>query len=91
MNKVLQILLGIKPAPWAQGSSWRVDLLALPKHDKLLLLLAGIVFATWGVLWLYRREGRSLSLPVRWSLAALRMVLLFGTLAMLLEPAIVFR
>src|SRR5436190_1786087 len=90
MNKLLQILLGIKPAPWSAGSSWRIDWLALPKHDKLLILLAGVALATWGVLWLYRREGRSLSIGVRWSLAGLRMVVLLGILAMLLEPAIVF-
>src|SRR5205814_6128824 len=90
MNRLLQILLGIKPAPWAAGSRRSLDWLALPKHDRLLMLIAAIAFAIWGVLWLYRREGRSLSLPIRWSLATLRMVLLLGILAMLLQPVIVF-
>src|SRR5204862_2815635 len=90
INKLLQILLGIKPAPWAAGSRWSLDWLALPKHDRLLVLIVAIAFAAWGVLWLYRREGRGLSLPIRWSLATLRMVLLLGILAMLLGPVIVF-
>ena len=91
MNRLLQILLGIKPAPWAAGSRWSLEWLALPKHDRLLMLIVAIAFATWGVLWLYRREGRSLSLPIRWSLATLRMVLLLGILASRVLALIVYQ
>jgi lipocalin len=42
------------------------------------------------VLYLYRREGKNLSRPVRFGLASLRLLALAGVLGMLLEPAIVF-
>src|SRR5207248_4178748 len=45
--------------------------------------------ATWGVMYLYRREGRNLSLTTRVGLGALRMIVLLGVLAMLLEPILV--
>jgi hypothetical protein len=54
----------------------------------LLLVMAGLVVA--GVLYLYRREGKSLRRPVRLGLASLRLLALAGVLGMLLEPAIVF-
>jgi hypothetical protein len=89
MKKFWEILFGIKPAPWAEGGSWRLEWLAMPKHDKLFLLIVVIAFAGFGVLWLYRKEGRNLSLPVRVGLGALRMVVLLGIVAMLLEPVLI--
>jgi hypothetical protein len=90
MRNVLQHLLGIDPAPWADGGSWRVQFLSFPKHGGALLLLAAVVLGVWGVLYLYRREGRNLPLPIRVMLSTLRMVVLGGVLAMLLEPVLVF-
>ena len=40
MRRLLEIFLGIKPAPWAEGGSWRLEWLSMPKHDKLLVLQA---------------------------------------------------
>lgn len=90
MQKLLNFILGIKAAPWAQGGRWHVEWSAMPKHDLALLLLCSVLLAAVGVLWLYKKEGRSLTFPVRAGLAALRMVVLLGVVAMLLEPVIVF-
>src|SRR4051794_18203984 len=90
MNRLFHILLGIKPAPWAEGGSWRIEWLAMPRHDRLFLLVVVVLLGAWGVLYLYRREGRNLRFPVRLGLSALRWVVLLGVVAMLLEPVIVF-
>lgn len=90
MRKFFDLLLGIDRAPWAEGGDWHVQWLALPRHGAALLLLLALPLTAWGVLHLYRREGRNLALPVRVMLATLRMVVLLGILAMLLEPVLVF-
>ena len=90
MRKLLELLLGIDPAPWADGGDWHVRFLAFPKGGAALALLVALPLAAWGVLYLYRREGRSLALPVRVMLGTLRMIVLVGVLAMLLEPVLVF-
>src|SRR3954469_5909518 len=90
MRRLIQILLGVDPPPWAEGGGWRLEWLAWPRGDWTLAILFFIAAATWGVLWLYRREGRNLLLPVRVMLATLRMVALLGVGVMLLEPVIVF-
>jgi hypothetical protein len=60
MRRLIEILLGIDPAPWAEGGSWHVQFLSLPKHGWAVLLLAAVPLAAWGVMLLYRREGRTL-------------------------------
>jgi hypothetical protein len=90
MRHVLEKLFGIQAAPWAQGGSWRVEWSAMPRHDAALLLIVSILAAAGGVLYLYRREGRNLSLPIRVVFTTLRMIVLLGVLAMLLEPVMVF-
>ncbi len=76
------------PPPGARRA-WHLEWLSLPKHDKLFLLIVLILFAGYGVLWLYRREGRNLSFPVRAGLGALRMIVLLGIVAMIMEPILV--
>ena len=90
MHRLIEILFGIKPAPWTEGGSWRLEWLALPRHDRMLLMLVGIGLSIWLVMFLYRREGRNLNLATRAGLTALRMTVLLGVLAMLLEPVMVF-
>ena len=53
-------------------------------------MLVGIGLSVWLVSFLYRREGRNLNLVTRAGLTALRMTVLLGVLAMLLEPVMVF-
>jgi hypothetical protein len=90
MKRLIELLFGIKPAPWAKGGDWRLEWLAMPHHDRLLLLMLAVGVAVIGVLWLYKREGRNLSVKVRVVLSSLRMIALLGVLAMLLEPVLVF-
>jgi hypothetical protein len=90
MNRFADMLLGLKPTPWTEGGARHLEWLEMPKHDKLLLLMLGIAAAVWGVLYLYRREGRNLHLAIRVSLSALRMTALIGVIVMLLEPVVVF-
>ena len=90
MRRLVEILFGVDPAPWTEGGQWRLEWLALPRHGWALFAVIAVAVAAVGVLWLYRREGRNLSLPVRLSLTALRMTVLLGVLAMLLEPVLVF-
>ena len=90
MERLLNIFLGLKPSPWTEGGGRHLEWLSMPKHDRLFLLLLGVAAAVWGVLSLYRREGRSLNLPTRLSLSALRMAALLGVVVMLLEPVVVF-
>src|SRR5689334_13344376 len=90
MNRLLDHLLGIKPSQWAAGGSRHLEWLEMPKHDKLFLLILVAAFCTYGVFWLYRREGRSLSLPIRVMFVTLRMIALLGVVVMLLEPVMVF-
>jgi hypothetical protein len=90
MEKLIDHLLGLKPTPWADGGARHLEWLNLPRHDTLLLLILASVAASVGVLYLYRREGRNLTLPIRVMFATLRMIVLLGVVAMLLEPVVVF-
>ena len=59
MHRLFQILFGIKPAPWSEGGTWRVEWLALPRHDRMLMMLVGIGLSIWLVMFLYRKEGET--------------------------------
>lgn len=90
MRRVIDWLLGIDPAPWAQGGQWRLRWLALPQHGAALAAGAAVLVAAVAILHLYRREGRGLSWLVCASLTTLRMTVLLGLCAMLAEPILVF-
>src|SRR5947209_12242601 len=90
MEGLLDFLLGIKPTQWAGGGARRLEWLEMPKHDKLFLLLLVAAAATFGVMHLYRRENRNLSFPIRAMFATLRLLVLAGIVAILLEPVVVF-
>src|SRR3954463_6755416 len=90
MEWLIEKLLRVRPASWAQGGRVNVELLSMPRHDVLLLALAVVGAGIWGVWWLYQREGRTISTRVRIMLAVLRVVVLASILLMLLEPVLVF-
>jgi hypothetical protein len=91
MQRFLEILLGLDPAAWTAGGEWRLEWLALPRHDAALIAIVAAVLGGWLILWLYRREGRGLAWGHRLGLATLRGLALLGVVVMLLEPGIVFR
>lgn len=90
MKRLIEILLGIKPAPWAEGGAMRVEWASFPTGDAALLTLVSLALVIWMVWWCYRREGRGLSVGVRVMLWAMRLTVIFGVAAMLLEPVLVF-
>jgi hypothetical protein len=90
MQKLLDILLGVKPASWAEDGSWRLDWLTRPSGDLLLIVIAGIILAAWGTYWLYTREGRGLPRRMKVLLTAMRLAAVGIVLIMLLEPLLVF-
>ena len=89
-KKLLDILLGVEPASWAEDGTWRLDWLTRPSGDILLIILAGVILAAWGTYWLYTREGRGLSRRVKVLLAVMRRGAVGIVLIMLLEPLLVF-
>ena len=92
LRKLFEILLGTDSAPWTQGESgsWHLEWLSRPSGDWVLVILVLLAVATWGTAWLYKKEGRNLTLAVRSMLTSLRILALLGVLIMLLEPVIVF-
>src|ERR1700743_1208710 len=90
MQTLIKYFFNVDPAPWTHGGSMRLDWLNLPQHGYALAVIVAALLAAAGILYLYKREGKTLSLPVRTTLASLRFLALLGVLAMLLEPAIVF-
>lgn len=90
MDWLIRHLLNIRPASWAEGGHWSLDLASLPRSDLALAAGALAIFGIWGVWWLYRREGRGLGVPIRCLLAGLRLIVLACAVGMLLEPVLVF-
>ena len=89
-TKLFELLFHVRRAAWAADGRWRVEWLALPHRDAGLVAAVGAVLAV-GVVWLiYRRDGRDVRPLARWSLLALRLLVLASATAMLLEPVLVF-
>jgi hypothetical protein len=91
MRRLIETLLNIRQSSWTQGGQWKLEWLSMPRHDVALLLAATAAAVVWVVIFLYRREGKNVHPVARWSLVALRLMVLAGVLVMLLEPVIVFQ
>src|SRR5687768_3059040 len=90
MGDWLNWALGIRrPPSWAQGGAWRLEFQALPQGAALAAACGGAMACVALVWWLYRREGRQLSIPVRLACAGLRLLVFVGVAFMLLELAVV--
>ena len=89
-SKLFQLLFNVHRAAWADGGNWRVEWLALPHGDAGLFVALATIAAVAGVYVIYRLDGRGVHAAVRWSLLALRLVVLAAAVVMLLEPVLVF-
>lgn len=89
MVRFFQWLIGIDSAEHVEGGSWRLDLLARPGGDTMLMVLVGLALAAGLFYWLYKREGGQLTAKARGFLLTLRVLLLAIVVFMLMEPAIV--
>ena len=89
MQRLIEILFGIDAPSWTAGGRWRLDWLAMPDGDRMLLLLAGLLIAAGGLWWLYRWEGKHLNWAMRSFLTLVRLTIVLLVAAMLLEPVVV--
>src|SRR5260221_5035210 len=90
MDWLAKLLFDVRPARWASGGSWRLEFLGAPRHDRALAAIALALIGTWGVWFLYRKEGRAIRLSMRLFLASLRLLVLGMVVIMLLEPLLIF-
>lgn len=89
MQRWSEILFGIEPTTWAEGGRWSLDWLALPRGDRMLLVLAALLGIVVGLWWLYRREAPQVSAGRRALLMGLRLAAVALAACMLFEPIIV--
>ena len=89
MQSFVEILFGIDAPSWTAGGRWRLDWLAMPDGDRMLLLLAALLVAVGGLWWLYRWEGKQLNWAMRSFLTLVRFTIVLLVGAMLLEPVMV--
>jgi hypothetical protein len=90
MNGFLKWLLGIRQSPdWIAGGRWHLEFASLPQGLWGLATILGLILAVLGIRWLYRREGRNLSVWHKLLLGTLRFAELVGVLLILLEMVLV--
>ncbi|HTQ40348.1 MAG TPA: vWA domain-containing protein [Pirellulales bacterium] len=90
MLETLKWLIGLRPLPsGATEGDWHVEFQALPQGTTALAAIALAVAALVGVFWLYRLEGRQLSLSRRLAFVALRGLIFAGVAFMLLDAMLV--
>jgi hypothetical protein len=90
MNEVLKWLIGLRQLPsGAAEGDWHFEFQSLPQGATGLAVVALFVAALAGVFWLYRLEGRQLSLGRRLTFVALRGLIIAGAAIMLLDPVLV--
>lgn len=92
MNNFWRKLLGIDVSPGAEwGRDVRLEFASPPQGLSVLWAIAASVALVVLVHWLYRREGRELSLRARIALASLRLFSLSMVGVMMLEPVLIAR
>jgi hypothetical protein len=90
MIDVLKWLIGLRPLPaGASEGQWHLEFQSLPQGTTALGLIALCITALLGVFWLYKLEGRRLSLARRCGFVALRALVLTGVAIMLLDVVLV--
>ena len=89
MKRLWEILFGIDRSSWTEGGRWTLDWISLPGGDRMLLLLAVLAIFGVGLAMIYKWDARQTGKLARWSLFALRALLLLIAVGMLLEPVLV--
>lgn len=89
MKRVWEILFGLDRTSWTEGGHWSLDWIALPSGDRMLILLAVLAILGTGLALIYRWDARQTGKLARWSLFAMRTLLLLIGVGMLLEPVLV--
>jgi hypothetical protein len=90
MIDVLKWLIGLRPLPTgASEGRWHLEFQSLPQGTVAIELIMLALLAIVGIHWLYRLEGRGLSAARRWTLVALRVLILGGVAVMLLDVVLV--
>ncbi|HZZ28832.1 MAG TPA: vWA domain-containing protein [Pirellulales bacterium] len=90
MIETFKWLIGLRPLPTgATEGDWHVEFQALPQGTAALAAIAIFLAALIGVFWLYRLEGRQLSLSRRLAFTALRGLVFTGVIFMLLDAVLV--
>lgn len=89
-DKYLRWLIGIKQSTeTVEGASWSLRFQSLPEGAWAVAAIAVALLLIAGVWWLYRREGREISVGMRLLLIGLRLVVLGCVACMLLELVLV--
>ncbi len=89
LNHALLWLLGIDSGAWSNDQSWHLELNAQPEGPWAVAAVAGAIALLLGVWFLYRKEGRELSLPVRALLGSMRLGVVAIVALMLMEIVLV--
>src|ERR1700729_4199968 len=90
MDEFIRWILGITHSPdLVEGGSWALRFQALPEGTPGVGFSALAALAIAGVWWLYRLEGRVVSLPTRLAMVGLRLTVLACVAGMLLELVVV--
>ena len=90
MIDALKWLIGLRPLPsGASEGQWHLEFQSLPQGTTAIGLMVLAAVAVLGMFWLYKLEGRQLSVARRWGFVALRAMILGGVAIMLLDVVLV--
>ncbi|GAB4138440.1 MAG: hypothetical protein Fur0037_04150 [Planctomycetota bacterium] len=89
MQELLRLLASWKGVAVEDGAELRFEFSSFPSGSIGLLVILGVLLALSFVVFIYRRDGRNLSLGRRCVLAALRMIAVLAAVLLLLEPDLV--
>lgn len=89
LTSIWNWLLGLKSTSTGEAVSRHVEFRSLPSGIGSVAVIALVALAIFGIWYLYKREGRNLTLGTRLFLGGLRLAILAGVLMMLLEMVVV--
>lgn len=87
-NKLLEWIVGNDPE---QAGTPRLQWANLPESWGVFVLIALIAAICFGVFWMYRREINTCSMPVKLTMASLRLIVLLLLVVMFLKPSVFYQ